>query len=116
MIVIAEYDFIIRRGQDVSETFILRDSAGDPINLTGWDVYSQIRDEQHSGSDLIADFTVTIPDPTDGTIILSLTDTETRAITNEAGYYDILYVNDSAVDTYYIKGKITFTDGITVKP
>jgi hypothetical protein len=49
-------------------------------------------------------------------ITISLTDTQTAAVTRTVGYYDVLVIDANGVDTYYLQGEIRFDGSATVKP
>lgn len=111
----ATYDLTIYKGDDFEEIIEFQESGGSAMDLTGWTARSQIRKKQERTADLVVDFTVTIPTPTDGKVYLTLTDTETGAITVEDGHYDILLTNASNFDETYVIGDVTFMPTVTVK-
>lgn len=115
MIKPAEYNLTIRKATDFNQLFEFQQPDESAMNLTGWAVKSQIRSKQRRDSDLIVEFTVTIPAPADGKIYLSLTDTQTRILSKSAGYYDILLVSPSDVDEIYVEGKVTIKSIVTEK-
>jgi hypothetical protein len=104
----ATYDFSIRKGSDVSELFQIQDADGAPLDLTGWEIHAQIREGKSFESELIAEFSVAIPDPTDGKIYLELENAVTAAITQKKGYYDILYIDPTLKRKFYCEGTIAF--------
>lgn len=103
----------IRRGETFSKTFDI-DVDGTVLNLTGATVESQIRAEpERSGATLIETFTVAVNGSNE--ITLSLTSTETAAITQDVGYYDVLVRDASNDDTYYLAGRVDIVGTCTVK-
>lgn len=111
----ANYDITVRKGDTYSQVYQFKDSDGDPIDLTSWSAKAQIREKQHQGSNLIIDFTATITDAVNGKVKLSLTSTQTAAISNRTGHWDLLLTNASDEDETYLYGEVTFTDTVTVK-
>lgn len=119
MITPASFNLTIVKGADFSFSFEI-DISGTPLNLTGATVLSEIRDSNKKSDDLIVAFTPTI---TIGSvtgylsdITLSLTDAQTKLITESEGVYDVLVTDVGNVDTYYLRGKVTFLDSVTEKP
>ena len=112
-----EKNLTIYKGDDFqSPTFRILDDQGVPVTLTGWIIQSQIKAKKLPDAELIASFTVTISTPaTEGGFSLSLTDTQTAAISQTKGYYDVLITDSSGKDTRYVTGEITFTPTVTVK-
>ena len=121
MIVPAKYDLVVKKGEDFTFTFDI-DIDGVTLNLANATVYSQVRDDSYRGANSIANFTVTVDGNSTPTatvsnneINLALTDTVTANITQTKGWYDVLVVDSAGNDTYYLEGKVAFTDSITVK-
>jgi hypothetical protein len=110
----------IKRGADFSFGPFEIEIDGVILNLTGATCYCQLRESQKRDSALIADITLVV---TTGAVTgylsdieLTLTDTQTAAITQSGGYYDVLVVNSVGNDTYYLEGKVTVFGSVTVKP
>lgn len=104
----ATYDFQIRKGSDVSEPFLIQDDQGNPLDLTGWTILSQIRAGKSDDTELIAAFDVVIADPASGRVVLELSNAVSSAIAVKKGYYDILYIDTNNKRKYYCEGAITF--------
>lgn len=77
----AQYDIDVYQDRDFSYTFVIKDSAGSLVSLTGWECAAQIRPTYDSDI-LIADFEVTTVTGT-SSITLSLSDTTTSGIVAE---------------------------------
>lgn len=105
----ATKDLRIQRGDDFAFTFDI-EVDGVVLDLQAATVLSQIRSKPESSASLIADFSVAVNG--DNEITLTLTDTETAAITASQGYYDVL-VDIAGDTTHYLRGEIVFTDTIT---
>ena len=110
---VAEYDLVIYKGNDFSMTVSFLDALGDPLDLTGWTGYAQIREERSKSSTLIADFTVT-HNGAGGVVTMTLADTDTNPSGNK-GFYDLLMVDDDGFDETYLTGQVTFVPTVTDK-
>jgi len=119
MITPASFNLTIVKGADFSFTFDI-DISGTVLNLTGATITAEIRKENKKSATLIETFTVAVTEGAtsgyDSDITLSLTDVETDAITASEGHYDVLVTDVAGVDTYYLRGKVTFLDSVTEKP
>lgn len=111
----AIYDIVIRRGNDFERLFEFQHDDGTAMVLTDWTVQSQVRQEKDINSSLIIDFTISIPDPTDGKVYLQLTDTQTAALVVDEGYYDILLTSDADFDETYVEGRCYIKNIVTEK-
>lgn len=74
----AQYDIDVYQDRDFSATFIIKDSTGALVNITGWSCSAQIR-PTYGSETLIANFTVSEDVPTSA-ITITLDDTTTLAI------------------------------------
>lgn len=104
------YNITLQRRADYSITLQFKDSAGAPINLTGWTVAAQAWNQGRTSK--YADFTVTYTNRSTGTVAIALTDEQTAIFPNEA-YYDVLLTNDSGLKEYYLEGIIYVSEGYT---
>lgn len=112
-----EHNITILKGNDVRLEISFKQADGTPLDLTGYTVKSQIRDKASQDGNLIAEFTDAFfdSDPTTGTIVLTLSDTETAAIVQQSGYYDVLLVDAADDARTYLKGAVKFLPTVTVK-
>lgn len=110
-----ELDLTIYRNADFTQTFRLEQSNGSPVNLTGAIVIAQIRQAARDTAPLIVAFTVSMPAPSTGEFTLSLTDTQTAAVTKARGYYDVLISDSAGIDAVYVEGRITFNNTVSKK-
>lgn len=104
------YNISLQRRADYSITLQFKDSAGVPINLTGWTVAAQAWNQGRTSK--YADFTVTYTNRSTGTVAIALTDEQTAIFPNEA-YYDVLLTNGSGLKEYYLEGIIYVSEGYT---
>ena len=82
----AKYDIEIFQGSYLKRTFLYKVS-GVPLDLTGYTARAQIRSSP--STTMIKQFTVTIPVPTSGQIVLELLATETAALTFVSAKWDL---------------------------
>ncbi len=113
------HPIIIRKAAEFSFIFEI-DIDDTVLDLTGATVLSQIRESRNRESELIADFTVGVTSGGDtgylSDITLSLTDTQSAAIGQSEGFYDVLVIDGGGNDTYYLEGLVSFIGSATVKP
>jgi hypothetical protein len=103
-----QYNISLQRRADYYVTLQFKDSAGAPIDLTGWTAEAEIWNKTRTTK--YADFTITYTDRATGTISISLTDTETTALPSKA-YYDVLLINPSGLREYYLEGSVNVYEG-----
>lgn len=82
-----------KRGDTFLFSATVSDTAGSPINLTGWTIQAQVR---NSGGTLIDAAVVTVTDAVNGTYTLTVADTTDWAI-NETYYFDIQYTDSGGI-------------------
>jgi len=117
----ADYeDFTIDQGADVAIELHLQEANGSVKDLTGHSAFAKMKRSYNSvDSDEIVDFTTAIGDPpTDGILILSLTNTQTDTLNPRMRYvYDVeLSFLDSDSNTIIeriLEGKIKVTPSVT---
>lgn len=110
-----DYDLTIYRRADFAQYFQFEQPSGSPVDLTGATITAQIRQAAKDTAPLIVAFTVSMPTPASGEFTLSLTDTQTAAVTKARGYYDVLITDSNGIDTVYIEGRITFKNSVSRK-
>lgn len=106
-------NLIINTGATFSQSFDLLDNEGSgPLDLTDFTAAAQFR--KHPGSSSKTDFTVAFESPrTDGKIKISLTSTQTAAISKPGRYvYDIV-IDSGTVKTRVIEGSVLVREGVT---
>jgi len=82
------------------------------VNLTGYTARGKIRKSYTSST--FYDFVVTIPAPTTGQVIISLTSTVTAGIKPGRYLYDVEIVQTSTSKvTRIVEGQIDFSPGVT---
>jgi hypothetical protein len=101
------YDITIKRGAMFRRVFTIKDSANNPINLTGATAVVKLIPKGLSPIDC----TATITNPTGGQVTLSISDETTATFTSwKSGrwYFNIGYSNGDVED--YLEGAVTLTD------
>ena len=92
----AYVELYIDQGSTFSNIINITDDITNlPINITGYVVTCQIRKSYYS-SNTTAEFAVSIPTPTDGTIILTLDSNATSNIAPGRYVYDVLLKDPEA--------------------
>jgi len=103
----------IYKGRDFSRIYNAKDSAGDPIDITAYTIEAQIREELNRTADVIASFTVT-NEGANGRFTISLTDTQTDALAETSGFYDILVQDAGGLRAQWVIGEIDIQETVTV--
>lgn len=104
-------NLFIDQGSNVSVTINVTDSTGSAKNLTGYTGRSQIRRSYHSVSNTA--FTVTINNPADGEVILSLTADQTANLKYGRYVYDLELVSNTSYVERMIEGIVTVYPEVT---
>ena len=105
-------NLIINTGATFSQSFdLLNSESSGPLDLNGFTVASQFR--KHAGSSTKTDFTTAITDAANGQISISLTSTQTAAISKPGRYvYDVV-IDSGSVKTRVIEGSVLVREGVT---
>jgi hypothetical protein len=103
----------VDQGADFEATIKLYSSNTDALNLTGYGFSGQIR-RSYESQTTSAVFTITSPNPTNGELTLSLSDTTTAAMRAGRYVYDIIITDTSTgVKTRAAEGIVTVMPGVT---
>jgi len=112
----ATYNLLIDAGATYTKTFTYKDSAGDAIDLTGYTAALQAR-QQKGDVATILDLTIANGGITmggaAGTILVTITDTLTSAMTVQRGVYDLLLTDGSGNITRLVEGYTILSLGVT---
>lgn len=100
------------KGRDFYKTFQMRDSNGDPVDLSLFTIESKVNEYADGSGATIATFTVT-KDSVNGTFTIALDDIETAGIVHNIGYYDVKITNAEGIDRSYFMGKVYFNESRT---
>lgn len=109
-----EVNFEIDRGITFSRTITWKDSTGTVINLTGYTAVMKIREKYSNVSTLLHTVSTTIPSPTSGQIVLTISATDTASFNWSEGYYDLVLVSSGGEKTKLIKGKFLVGNSVSV--
>lgn len=110
MLTPAQLDLDISIQRDFVYELPFTDEADNPTNLTGYTFKAQIREATAKASVKIADFVIDTTDVATGIIVLTLTDTITGAITQSAGYWDLILTDPTGLVQTYLFGDVTFVE------
>lgn len=111
---VTEFDITIYKGDDFEQVFQMQNLDGTDFNLTSWSAEAEIREKKLRTSTLIIAFTVEIPSPTSGLVYLKLTDVQTTDFTQKAGFYDVLFTDDTGLKKTLIYGDVIISPTVTL--
>lgn len=106
-------DFYIDQGTDYENIITINDSGGQPRNLTGYTVASQIRKGHRSSTSYPFTAGLFGNDPATGRIILTLTAAQTSAIPAGRYVYDIEFTSPAGKKSRVIEGMVTINPEVT---
>ena len=106
-------NLFIDQGTDYSITVDVTDASGDVLDLTGYTAVSQMR--KTYGSSTISATFATVISAAAGKVTISLTDTQTTALSDGRYVYDLNITDDAspAVTTRVVEGQAIVTPGVT---
>ncbi len=108
----ARYNLVIDQGSDYAESFTLNEN-GSVKNLTGYSARAQMRTSK-SSSVVAASFTCTISTPADGTVVMSLSNATSSALTAGVYVYDLeLFTAGDAIVSRILQGSVDLTQEVT---
>jgi hypothetical protein len=97
-----------QRRADYVLDVVFNDSAGTPINLTGWSAVAQVWDKDRTTQH--GSFIVNFVDAAAGSVQLQLGWATTSALPDES-FYDVLLINPSGLREFYLEGVIRPSNG-----
>jgi hypothetical protein len=116
----ARYNITIQQNASWELNVTVNDSAGTPVNLTGWTGQSQIK-SSYGSSTVLASPTITITNAATGKLKISLTEAQTETLTATTSrtinlpVWDALIANSGeTVVLRILEGTATVTPGVTV--
>ena len=95
----------IDQGTTYSVTITVTDDTGSARNLTNYTPRAQMRRSYYTSANTA--FTASVASPTDGTITLNLTDTQTSALKAGRYVYDLELVSNAATVERIVEGIVT---------
>lgn len=102
-------NLVIDQGTTFTTSFDVDDDAGNPIDLTGYTGYSQIR--KHYTSSNAVSFTVTANSA--GVVVLSMNSNTTSTINAGRYVYDVELVSPQNTTSRIVEGIVTVTPQVT---
>lgn len=108
----SEYvELTIQQGATFTTTITISDSSGAAANLVGSTGKAQIRKSYYSTT--AYDFTVTIPSPTSGEMVIEMSAANTANLSPGRYVYDVILVNAGNEVTRLFEGTAAVTPGVT---
>lgn len=105
----------IDQGSDFSVTITVEDNDGNIVDISGYTVEGKIKKNYASLTSV--EFSTTSPIPatsTDGTIDLTLTDTQTKDMEAGRYVYDVEITSSGGGTTRVLEGQVEVTPGVTL--
>ncbi len=102
----------VYQGGDFAQPFIVKDSAGDPVDLTGWTISVTARNIDDPEDTF--DFTVTITDAVNGAFTISLAAVDTAEFDFETAEFDVRFEEPGGLVHYWLRGCIELKLPVTV--
>ncbi len=109
------YDITIYQGASFSQVFTWKDENGAAINLTGYTARLKVRPAIDSSTVLIslADGSGITLGGAAGTITVSISATDTAALTAMLGVYDLELISGSGAVTRLLQGNLIISNEVT---
>jgi hypothetical protein len=104
-------NLVINTYSDFSQHFYLGDESTNSLDLTNYQVSSQMR--KHSSSSSFVGLGATIIDPPRGQLRVGLTSTQTANIKPGRYLYDVVVTNPQGAVIKVIEGMVLVREGIT---
>jgi len=104
-------DLVINKGDTFIKTFQLKQSNGDPVDLTGSSIASDLRKFPHST--IAVSLNAAIDNPTTGEWSLRLSSVETASVGFTHGNYDVEVTFTNGEVRKLLYGSITFREEVT---
>jgi hypothetical protein len=104
-------NLFVDSGSDYSNIITVSSTSGQPLNLSGYSVASQMR-KSYSSSTAYA-FTATVYDAANGKVRLQLSASASSVIPAGRWLYDVEITSPSGTKTRVVEGIVTITPQIT---
>lgn len=104
----------IDQGSDFELSVPCTGVNGLPLNLTGYTARGQIRRNYSSSTKV--DFTIAIPSPTSGTLLVTLAKTTTATMKAQRYVYDIEVTDGSGKTTRILEGQLEINPAVSRSP
>jgi len=106
-----EHDITVDQGSLFYQDFKFLQLDGNPVNLTGSEFAAQIKEKRDLDADPVATMEVTIMEPTEGTIRVTLSPAESRKV-KTTGFWDLIRA-PSGTREMLLRGKAVLNQGVT---
>jgi len=106
----ASYNIIITQGASYSKNIAFKDSLGSYLNMNGYTVQAQVWTQGRRN--LLANFTVTWLDKSQGKLTISLSSQLTSTIPS-IGVWDLLVISPDGTKDYWMRGRTALAVGYT---
>jgi hypothetical protein len=106
------YDITIHQGATFELNLQLKDSAGSPVDMTGYTVAAKLYNQL--GTELISAFSFAWTVQASGSFVLSIPSVTTAVIVQN-GQYDILVTEPTGKKYYLLEGTAFLNPGLTGK-
>lgn len=110
------YNFIIEKGTTFTRSVTWTDSTGAAINLTGYTARMQGRATMDATTTIFSLTTpatgISIPTPASGTLVITLTDTQTSALPC-GGVHDLELISPTGTITRLFQGTFDISNEVT---
>ena len=108
----ARYNLVIDQGSDFAVNFTVKED-GSAKDLTGYSARAQMRTTK-SASSVAATFTCSIPTPANGTVIMSLPNATSSAMSAGTYVYDLeIFTANDVVVTRILQGTVDLDQEVT---
>lgn len=108
----ARYNLVIDQGSDFAVNFTVKDN-GSAKDLTGYSARAQMRTTK-SASSVAATFTCTIPDPSNGTVVMTLPNATSSAMAAGQYVYDLeIFTSGDVIVTRILQGTVDLDQEVT---
>lgn len=104
-------NLFVDAGADYSTIITVAATNGQPLNLTGYSVASQMRKSYASST--VYNFTTSLYDASQGKVRLQLSNSQSSAIPAGRWLYDVEITSPSGTKTRVLEGIVTVTPEIT---
>jgi len=106
-------DLIINQKASFQVYFIVKDSTGTIVNLTGYTAAAKYKENYQTPDSQAVAFTTTITNPVGGEISIALSPTQTAAIEIGKYVYDVSITDNAGYKIRVCEGRIMISGGVS---
>jgi hypothetical protein len=104
-------ELTLEQYSNFSTTINVDDASGNPINLYGYTVASQIRKSYYSTT--ATNFTASVTGVANGEITISMTAANTANMTAGRALFDVVITSPDSIKTRVVEGIVVILPGVT---